>query len=237
MLACSSRPRSDPGARSVLDLGPGRPGGSPFSVNSPLEAASGSRQLGPCLEGPVPAAPSLGATGSPQCHLGHCLCLYVVAIFRQPAPRGGEREPSAGPMPRKAGPPRLPNHPHACFAWKVSLRRDFFSRSVGVFGFFFFSLSFLLWFSRFGTVPRVCGVSWCCAASCCPCHCRRVLCQLYWPRAASLQCHLGHCPCCRGYGCTPCLFSSAQPNGELPVKPQRRHCPFCRLCISAAASF
>jgi hypothetical protein len=60
---------------------------------------------------------------------------------------------------------------------------------------------------------------------------------LYWPRAASLQCHLGHCPCCRGYGCTPCLFSSAQPNGELPVKPQRRHCPFCRLCISCLCRY
>ena len=149
----------------MIDLGPGRPGGSPFFVNSPLEAANGSRQLGPCLERPVPAAPLLGATGSPQCHLGHCLCLCVVTIFRQPAPRGGEREPSAGSMPRKAGPPRLPDHPHACFAWEVSLRRDFFSRSVGVFGFFFFRFRFFfgsvvsaqsLGFVAFlGAAPRV----------------------------------------------------------------------------------
>jgi len=83
--------------------------------------------------------------------------------------------------------------------------------------------------------PRVCGISWSCAASCCPCHCRRVFCQLYWLRAASLQCHLGHCPCCRGYVCTPCLFSSAQPDGELPVKPQRRHCPFT-ACASLQRS-
>jgi hypothetical protein len=40
----------------MLDLGPGRPGGSPFFVNSPLEAASGSPRQGPCLERPVPPA-------------------------------------------------------------------------------------------------------------------------------------------------------------------------------------
>ena len=47
---------------------------------------------------------------------------------RQLAPRGSEREPSAGSMPRKAGPYRPPNRHHACFVYLDSVRRALCSR-------------------------------------------------------------------------------------------------------------
>ena len=58
------------------------------------------------------------------------------AMFRQLAPRGSERDPPTGSMPRKAGPSRPPNRRHACFVYLDSVRRAARSRSAGLLAFF-----------------------------------------------------------------------------------------------------
>ena len=57
-------------------------------------------------------------------------------MFRQLAPRGSERDPPTGSMPRKAGPSRPPNRRHACFVYLDSVRRAARSRSAGLLAFF-----------------------------------------------------------------------------------------------------